>query len=241
MTSAEPRPKIVPCVHDIYRQNMAVMFVDLDHFMRICTDVAPETVFVLLGEFQRIVTDDVSNFKGKLNAYQGDGVLATFDNAAGQTDCATRALRCAWRILEQINALNLNEAALGGDWLVSASIGLQYGQVWSGVINSSRRYGPTLVGDAVNVAARLEQHAHALDTKIVAGDDLMQRARSEHAFGAFEVARFVNAGTLLIRGRHAPIGVWAMRTDAAEFALKRPSTPACINTALSWGNYPTSN
>jgi len=225
MTSTEPRPDIIPYVHDVYREHMAVMFVDLDHFMGICTDVAPETIFVLLGEFQRIVTDNVSKFEGKLNAYQGDGVLATFEDGVGQTNCATRTLRCAWRILEQINALNSNEAALGGDRPVSASVGLQYGQVWSGTISISRRYGPTLVGDTVNVAVRLEQHAHALGTKIVAGDEFMRAARSECALGAFETTRFISAGPLFVRGRRTPIDVWALRAEAAAFFVeKEPDT-----------------
>ena len=184
----------------------------------------------------RAVRGDQADFR---DAGLRDGALRRHE-ASKFGHCATRTLRCAWRILEQINALNLNEAALGGDWLISASIGLQYGQVWSGMINTSKRYGPTLVGDAVNVAARLEQHAHALGTKIVVGDDLMQRARSEHAFGGFEIARFVNAGTLLIRGRHAPLGVWALRAEAVEFPLERTSTTTSINSALYCGNFPTS-
>jgi class 3 adenylate cyclase len=220
MTSTEPRPKLVPCRHGLRHERMAVMFVDLDHFMRTCIDVPVEDVFVLVEAFQRIVTDTVSSFSGEINAYQGDGVLVTFCELSGRTDCATRALRCAWKILERIGALNV-EQRVDGDRSISASIGLQYGEVSAGTIAVSKRFGPTLIGDALNVAVRLEQHAHALGTKIVVGHDLIQRARFERASGVCELGRFVDAGSLSLGGRGDPINVWVQ----AKAAKSEPDTP----------------
>ncbi len=139
MTPTEPRSNIVSCILGPYRLPMAVMFVDLDHFVKICADVPAEDVFIVIEKFQRIVADTVSSFKGEINAYQGDGVLATFSNLAGP-GCATRTLGCAWKILERIRALDLDQA-IGGEQEISASIGLQYGQVWTGTIGISRRFG----------------------------------------------------------------------------------------------------
>jgi adenylate cyclase len=192
------------------------MFVDLDHFMRICINASAHAVFALIRDFQGIVTGAVSDFKGELNAYQGDGVLATFSELPGPSDCASRTLQCALAILEQISALNLDQV-IGG--AVSACIGLQYGQVWTGTIGISERFGPTLVGDAVNVAVRLEQLAHSLGTKIVVGDDFMQIARCERASGIPELAQFVKAGPLHLRGRQEPVSVWRLQSEAAELAV----------------------
>jgi class 3 adenylate cyclase len=217
MTSTEPRsnivPCIAPCIHGPYHQPMAVMFVDLDHFMRICIDVPAEDVFVLIGEFQRVVTGTVSSFEGEINAYQGDGILVAFGNVADRADCATRALRCARTILEQINGLNLDQTI--GVEVISASIGLQYGQVWSGTIGVSKHFGPTLIGDAVNVAVRLERLARELSTKMVLGDDFMHRLRCERATGATELSGFADAGPLFIGGRYEPINVWSLLAQAS--------------------------
>jgi adenylate cyclase len=231
MTPTEPRSNFVSCILGPYRLPMAVMYVDLDHFVRICIDVPAEDVFVVIEKFQRIVADTVSSFKGEINAYQGDGVLATFSNLAGP-GCATRTLKCAWKILERIRALDLDQA-IGGEQEISASIGLQYGQVWTGTIGISKRFGPTLVGDAVNVAVRLEQQAHAFDAKIVVGDELMQMARREHAPNALDLAQFADAGPLLIRGRRTPINVWALQAEAGEALLESAATaPVGVGTAL---------
>jgi adenylate cyclase len=206
---------------------MAVMFVDLDGFMRICMDDPPEVVFGLLGNFQRMVTDIVSRFRGELNSYQGDGVLAVFGDLADRADCATRTLRCASKILEQIRALS-RDYTNGGRPSISVSIGLQYGQVWASTLNTSRRFGPTLIGDAVNVAARLEQQAHTLEAQMVAGDDLIQKAWRESAANVSELARFVNVGPLGVRGRRDPVDVWKFQTKPDELLEHDPKkwTPA---------------
>jgi class 3 adenylate cyclase len=225
MTSTGPLSDIRPCVQGPFGQPTAVMYVDLDHFMRICIDASADTVFALIRDFQRIVTDAVLGFKGELNAYQGDGVLATFSELPGRADCASRTLQCAMKILQQISALNLDRVP-GDHGVISACIGLQYGQVWTGTISTSERFGPTLVGDAVNVAVRLEQRAHSLGTKIVVGDDFIQIARCEHASGIPELAQFMSAGPLLLRGRQEPICVWTLRNEAAE-SLRRSVSTHC--------------
>jgi adenylate cyclase len=233
MTSTEPfttEPfatesfaNVIPYPEAPRPRHMAVMFVDLDHFMRICIDELPEAVFGLLSDFQHVVTDVVSSFRGELNSYQGDGVLATFGDAADRADCATRTLRCARTILEQVRALRLDCAKVRSP-SVSVSIGLQYGQVWTSTINTSKRFGPTIIGDAVNVAARLEQQAGTLGAKIVAGADLIQRARRESASNASELAQFVNAGPLFVRGRRTPVDVWKLQIRSGEFLLENAST-----------------
>jgi adenylate cyclase len=223
MTSTEPRFNKGPCIRRPHHAPMSVMFVDLDRFMRICINVPPQAVYGLIREFQFVVTETISRFGGEANAYQGDGVLATFGDLAGRHDCATRTLRCARTLLDEIGALTLDQG-VGGDELVSACIGLQYGEVWTGTIDVSQRFGPTLIGDAVNVAVRLEQHAHALGTKIVVGDDLMKRARHEHGSGLAELAEFVNAGALFIRGRHASIDVWTHQAQPAQLLLNGVTT-----------------
>jgi adenylate cyclase len=217
MTSTEPRTNVIPYAGAPCLRHMAVMFVDLDHFMRICIDDPPEAVFGLLSDFQHLVTDLVASFRGELNSYQGDGVLATFGDVADRPDCATRTLRCARKILEKIRTLSLDRVDVQP---VSVSIGLQYGPIWTSTIKTSSRFGPTLIGDAVNVAARLEQQAGTLGAQIVAGDDLIQKASREFAPSASDLAPFVSVGPLLVRGRQTPVDVWKLQMQSSDFLLE---------------------
>lgn len=222
MISTEPPTDFIPYPEPPLHRHAAVMFVDLDHFMRICIDDPPETVFGLLSDFQYVVTDLVSRFRGELNSYQGDGVLATFWDMPGTTGSATKALQCARRILEQVHVLGCD---YGNDRTpsVSVSIGLQYGEIWTSTLTSSRSFGPTLIGDAVNVAARLEKQAQTLGTKMVVGDELIQRARRESL--ASDLTQFVSAGPVFVRGRRTPVHVWKLRSQPSEFLSE--STASC--------------
>ena len=193
---------------------MVAMYVDLDHFMRMCTDDPPEAVFSLIGGFQRVVTAAVSSYLGELNSYQGDGALAIFGDVTDRTDCATRALRCAREILEHIESIGLDYVRVSGH-STSVSIGLQYGPVWAATIGISRRFGPTLIGDAVNVATRLEQQAHRLDAQVVVGNEVIQRVRQESGSYASELEQFVNVGPLFVHGRAKPIHVWKLPIESS--------------------------
>jgi adenylate cyclase len=183
-------------------------------------------VFRLVRDFQHVVTCSASHWRGRLNVCLGDGAMVTFGDLGGRIDCATRALRCARTILEQIVALNLDYLNSGGR-AVSISIGLQYGQVLFGLIASSRRLGPTFIGDTVNVANRLEQRAHALSAKMVVGDDLVQKARRESGSAASELAHLVHLGPLSVDGRDTPVDVWALSTRARPAAIL---SGACTGT-----------
>src|SRR5690348_3378170 len=165
MTATEPHSDAVQRLNPPRQRQVAVMFADLDHFTRICAEDPPDHVFRLVRDFHQLVTDSVSRCNGRLNAYLGDGAMATFGDGAGRIDCATRALKCALTILERIVALN-QKLIDSGRRSVSISLGLQYGQALVGSIAGSKRFGPTVIGDIVNVANRLEQRARALSAKI---------------------------------------------------------------------------
>jgi adenylate cyclase len=215
MTTTQLQSNLIAYTEALRCERMTAMYVDLDDFMRICTDDPPEAVFGLIGNFQRVVTDAISSFRGELNAYQGDGVLATFGDVAGRAECATRTLRCVSEILERVEALSHDHTRISGR-SPSVSIGLQYGQIWTGNISISRSFGPTLIGDAVNVATRLEQGARKLGAKVVVGDDLIQRAWRESASNASELAHYVNVGPLFVHGRQTPVNVWKLPTQSVE-------------------------
>jgi adenylate cyclase len=175
-------------------------------------------MFRLVKDFQQIVAAAVARFRGSLNLYLGDGAMVTFSDFGGRVDCATRALGCAQTILAEIAALNDEHLNSRGP-PVSISIGLQYGQVFVGSISSSRRFGPTVIGDAVNVASRLEQCARSLGAKVVAGNDLIQKARSESGQGASALSPYVQLGPLAVHGRNMPVNVWTFPAHTPSAAL----------------------
>jgi adenylate cyclase len=198
-------------------RRVAVMFADLDHFTQLCSEAPPRKVYRLVQDFQGVVTRSVSRCKGTVNAFAGDGALATFHDLTGRAGCATRALRCAWNVLEGIQDLNLGYHAAGAP-SVSVSIGLQYGQTLFGETAVPRRFGSTIIGDAVNVASRLEQRARALSARIVVGDELVQRARQESGADVSELTPLAYVGHLSLDGRTGKVGTWIFHASTTPGA-----------------------
>jgi class 3 adenylate cyclase len=120
-----------------------------------------------------------------------------------------------WLRAEPVVAYTGQKSRTFGDSLGLAAQ-LQYGQTWTGTIDISRRFGPTIIGDAINVATRLEQRARALDARLVVGDDLIQRARCEAGPTARELSPFVKVGPLFVHGRRSPVDVWKLSEPVSD-------------------------
>lgn len=213
MTFMEARAEPFPTLEPVRLEFAAVMFVDLDHFTGMCVDEPLDLVFRLVKNFHLMVAASVSRFRGRLSSRLGDGAMVIFnDLGGGQSDCATRALKCAQAILERVDELSARHIDAGGR-SVSLSIGLQYGAIFSGTICNSKRFGPMIIGDAVNVANRLEQRGHELRTKLVVGDDLVRRARHEARPDIRQLARLVHVGPIFLNGKARPVDVWVLQSD----------------------------
>jgi adenylate cyclase len=137
---------------------VTILFVDIRGFTAIAERMQPEKIVELLNEFFTRVTDVIFDHGGTLDKYLGDGVLAVFGTPISKGNDALRAVRAAVAIQHLLLELNLDAVARGRPE-VKVGIGVNTGVVTAGNIGSPRRIEYTVVGDAVNVAARLMAHA----------------------------------------------------------------------------------
>ena len=133
------------------RLPVAVVFGDLRGFTALSESHSPEATAALLGEYFAIVGEIVFEQNGTLDKFIGDGFLAVWGAPVACPDAADRALAAARDIGREVGLLGIHA---GGE-PISAGFGLSYGEVFAGNVGSSRRLEYTVVGDAVNVAARL--------------------------------------------------------------------------------------
>jgi class 3 adenylate cyclase len=103
---------------------------------------------------------------------------------------------------------------------VSISIGIEWGEVLLGEIGCGRSRELMLIGDAVNVASRLECAAHALHAALVAGDALIDQVRRESGVDAPELANLVHVGPQRLHGRGSPVSIWRLPVTVAGFDCK---------------------
>lgn len=176
------------------RREVTVLFVDLRGYTRYAERHAPEDVVAMLNKFFRVVVAVVNREGGWINKFEGDAALCLFGAPQDQPDHADRALRTA--------AALPRELALADD-VLSAGIGVASGDVLAGFVGTPERFEYTVIGDVVNVAARLCDEA-----KTVPGNALADAMTIELAT---QHDHWEPAGDLSIRGRRRRASVYALR------------------------------
>jgi len=129
------------------------LFADIGDFTELATRLDPVEVVKLLNRYLDPLVNVVFDYGGMLDKFYGDGIMAVFGTPRPAADDAARAVRAALQMIEQVKMLNL---ATGAVRPLSISIGLATGEIVAGHIGTQRRLEYTVIGDAVNLAARLE-------------------------------------------------------------------------------------
>ncbi|MFZ5780391.1 MAG: adenylate/guanylate cyclase domain-containing protein [Pseudomonadota bacterium] len=183
-------------------QDVAVLFADIVGFTQLAERESPETVMQLLRRCHVTFEQAIFSNGGTLDKYLGDGVMATFGTPeVSPADCAN-ALAAARDIVDGIACGNAELAAADLP-LLRISVGVHFGSAILGNIGSERRLEFATLGDAVNVASRLEAATRDLGCHIVASDAVMSRAGDSGSKGGFR-----SVPKLRLRGRAVPIDVW---------------------------------
>lgn len=162
------------------RRHVAVMFVDLRSFTRLSESLPLESLARILAEFRELVTREVFEHGGMIDKFIGDGVMAAFGQPKSTPGDATRALDCALHLARRLRdwrEIRQRRGEVGP----RAGIGLHFGMAIGGVLRSGTHDEFTLVGDAVNVAHRLERLCKPLDASIVASWESVSAAGGEGA------------------------------------------------------------
>lgn len=137
------------------KRELTIFFSDLQGFTALSEDLDPEALITLLNDYLTAMTDIILDSGGTIDKYEGDAIIAFWNAPLDQPDHALRAvhsaLACQRRLAELRPAFR---ARVGRDLYMR--IGLNTGLAVVGNMGSQRRFDYTMLGDAVNLAARLE-------------------------------------------------------------------------------------
>jgi class 3 adenylate cyclase len=143
----------------------AVLFIDLVGSTHLAESRPPQEVAEVLNDFFRIVVDAVDEHHGLINKFAGDAALAVFGVPLRTSEPASAALATARTLGTQLRRLP-----------VDFGIGVSAGRVFAGNIGAENRYEYTVIGDAVNEAARLADLAKTADRRILCSAAAIDRA-----------------------------------------------------------------
>ncbi|MEW6640100.1 MAG: adenylate/guanylate cyclase domain-containing protein [Pseudomonadota bacterium] len=179
-------------------RRVAVMFVDFRSFTAQARQRTPQQVVERLDGAFAVLVEILDRHGGIVNKFLGDGFLALFGAPFETPDAARHAVEAA---REMLTAMERDNAA--SDWPLRLGIGLHVGDVVAGTVGSPRRKEYTVIGDTVNLAARLEALNKEFESQL-----LVSSAVREALGGALADARPL--GEVPVRGYDRPMAIWQL-------------------------------
>jgi adenylate cyclase len=179
-----------------------IFFSDIEGFTTLSETLQPTALIKILNEYFTLVTEPIERHGGVINQYQGDAILASFNLPNALDTHAGSAVEAALEIQRL-----LHDHTFSGDIHIVSRTGINTGVVIGGLVGNQNRLGYTLHGDQVNLAARLEQLNKELGTRIVVSERTRELALE--SLSASNIS-FQSKGEHQVRGRHAPVKVFAV-------------------------------
>jgi len=170
------------------RRDLTVLFSDIRGFSKFSEGLDPQALSELLNDYLTPMTNLVMNEGGMLDKYIGDAVMAVYGAPLEQADHAARACRTALQMQHELKSLNETFRERGLPAIV-IGIGVNSGPMSVGNMGSEARFDYTVLGDAVNLGARLEAITKDYKAGIIVGEHTRDLVGDEFVFRELDLVK----------------------------------------------------
>jgi len=176
-----------------------VLFSDIRSFTTLTEELGAQGTVALLNEYFTIMVDCVQNEGGMLDKFIGDAMMAIFGTPFPHDDDPDRAVRAAISMMNDLNDYNMRRAK-EGKLPIDHGMGLNTDNIMSGNIGSPKRMDYTVIGDGVNLAARVESACKKYGAHILT---------TEYSFNAFKATyRTRQVDNMIVKGKTKPVKIY---------------------------------
>jgi adenylate cyclase len=196
------------------KRELSILFSDIQGFSTISERLTPEQLVQLLNDYLTDMTDIIMEEGGTLDKYEGDAIIAFWNAPLEQPDHAMRICRAVLKCQRTLAARREEFYQRIGAWIY-VRIGVHTGDVVVGNIGSKKRFDYTMLGDAANLASRLEGANKYFGTFTMISESTW--LQTNQAFIGREI------GTLKVVGRNTPVTVFEL------LGFKHEPIPTGIN------------
>ncbi|MBF0400180.1 MAG: response regulator [Magnetococcales bacterium] len=192
-------------------ETITILFSDIRSFTQIAETMTPEDLFRFLNDYLSRMEEPIKLHDGFIDKFIGDAVMALFDGHFRVQ--ARNAVRAAFGMQRALKRLNAERAArdLPG---IGTGIGIHIGSVMLGTLGNENRMDSTVIGDAVNLASRLEGLTKYYGCAIVASEDVT-RFLDQKEVGMREL------DLVAVKGRGQAVGIYELFENGTDPLLER--------------------
>ncbi len=178
---------------------VTVLFSDVRSFTTLTESLGAQGTVQMLNEYFTIMVDCITREGGMLDKFIGDAIMAGFGIPVAHDDDEDRSVRAAIAMIVELWEWNIKRVAKG-EMAIDHGVGLNTGMVVSGNIGSPKRMDYTMIGDGVNLAARLESACKQYHARILISE--FTRAKLKGTY------RLRDVDLVVVKGKTEPVGVY---------------------------------
>ena len=197
------------------RREMTFLFSDIRGFTAISEKYKddPESLTVLINSILTVLSDEVLDQDGTIDKYMGDCIMAFWNAPSEDPFHREKSIEAAFKMSEALNKLNESLDRKGEDKL-SIGIGINSGECIVGNMGSEKRFDYTVLGDAVNLASRLEGQSGNYGMQIILGEETIKKI-SKNEYFQFEL------DLISVKGKSEPTSIFTVfKSWTAEVAYE---------------------
>lgn len=183
------------------KKEMTILFSDIRSFTTISEGLGPEELTTFINEYLTPMTDLILRHQGTIDKYMGDAIMAFWNAPLNIEDHAYKACLTSLEMMQDLKELNVGWAERGLP-PINIGIGLNTGDTYVGNMGSNQRFDYTVLGDSVNLAARLESSSKMYGASIVVSQCIKDAIGDR---GVFMPIDFV-----IVKGKTEPIATYAL-------------------------------
>jgi adenylate cyclase len=186
------------------RREMTVLFSDMRGFTTLSESGEAEDLVRQLNQYFTRMVQVVFAHRGTVDKFVGDMIMALYGAPLDDPDHADHAVQTALRMVEELQELN-RRWAVEGRAALDIGIGINSGEMIAGNIGSDTIMSYTVIGDNVNLGARLESLNKDFGTRILISEATRQRLKGQYAVRAL--------GEVTVKGKTRPVAIYEVRTQ----------------------------
>jgi adenylate cyclase len=173
------------------RRNCTIMFTDVRGFTSMSEKLEPEEVIEIMNKALTIQADAVKANEGMVDKYIGDAMMAVWNAPVDVEDHEKKAIKTALQIRHAMQEAQLD---------IEIGIGINSGEVVAGNMGSASRFEYSVLGDACNLAARLESSCKTVGKNLVIGEATISKYEGE----------VTELESILVKGKEKPVKIYTI-------------------------------